>query len=190
MIQKRLFPMIFLFLGALLSAASWAAKSPQGKSNLAELKKGIELFESVLNQSLAQTLGGPFETLDRARGAYLPGYGVVFTFEVNLTPLQNLGPFGPPPTPKSEQAQREEEIRRRERAKSVAQQTLGNFGQTLTPLTPDESVTIVIYTVAAHPGKIERGTIILSAEKKLLDARVNGSLDQTRFIQKLSTTEY
>ena len=191
MIHKRLSPVILLFLvGAALAAVSWAANSPQEKANLPELKKGIELFESVLNQSLAQTLGGPFETLDRARGAYLPAYGVVFSFEVNLTPLQSLGPFGPAPTPKTEQAQREEEVRRREKAKSVAQQTLGNFGQSLSPLAANESATIIIYAVAAHPGKIERSTIIVSAEKKLLDARVSGSLDQAHFIQKLSTTEY
>ena len=187
--QRLRFPLI-LILGAALGFSSSAECSPQDKPNLAEWKKSIGLFESVLNQSLAQTFGGPFETLNQARGAYLPGYGVVFSFEVNLTPLQSLGPFSAAPTAKEEQAEREEEARRRQKAINVAEQVLGDFGQTFNQLAPGESVTIVIHTVAAHPGKIERSTIVLSAEKKLLDARLNHAINQEHFVQKLSKTQY
>jgi len=187
--RSRRFHLI-LILGTALGFSGWAAKSPQDKTNLAELKKGIELFESVLNQSLAQTFGGPFETLNRTRGAYLPGYGVVFSFEVNLTPWQVLGPFSHAPTPKEEKTQREEESRRREQAISVAAQTLGDYGQSLSLLGPGETVAIVIQTVAAQPKKIERSTIVLSADKNLLVARLNRSIDQAHFVQKLSKTEY
>ena len=182
--------LITLLLSFLLCTASWVAGSAQDNSNLAALKKGIELFNSVLNQSLTQNFGGPFETLDRARGAYLPGYGVIFTFEVNLTPSPQYGPFGPAPKPKSEQAQREEEVRRRDRAESVAEQILGNFGQALTPLAPEESVAIIIQTVAAQPGNIARSTIVIAAPKKLLDERESNSIDQAQFVKKLSVTEY
>jgi hypothetical protein len=189
MMRKLQFPLI-LILGAALGASGWARNSPQSRANLAELKRGIELFESVLNQSLAQTFGGPFETLNRTRGAYLPGYGVVFSFELNLTPLQDLGPFSQAPTPKEEKTQREEESRRRERAISVVEQTLGDYGQSLSMLGAGETVGIVIHTVAAHPGKIERSTIVLSADKNLLVARLNHSIDQAHFVQKLAKTEY
>lgn len=181
---------VILLLGVLICSGSWAPNSAQGKPNLELVKKGIGLFESVLNQSLAQAFGGPFETLDRARGAYLPGYGVVFSFEISLTPLQNLGPFSPPPTPKSVQARREEEVRRREKAKSVVVEVLGNYGQAVSELAPEESVGIVIHTVAAHSDKIDRSTMVISADKKLLDARLNHSIDQAHFVQKLSITEY
>jgi len=187
--RLRQFPALLLF-GVFFGAGSSTLGSPQDKPNLAEVKKSIGLFESVLNQSLAQTFGGPFETLNRARGAYLPGYGVVLSFEVNLTPLRNLGPFSPVPTAKEEQAEREEEVRRREKAVNVAEQVLGDFGQTFNQLNPGESVAIVIHTVAAHPSKIERSTIVLSAEKKLLDARLSHAINQEHFVQKLSKTEY
>jgi hypothetical protein len=189
MMQRLRFHLI-LILGAALGFNVWAAKPPQDKTNLAELKKRIELFESVLNQSLSQTFGGPFETLDRTRGAYLPGYGVVFSFEVNLTPMQNLGPFSAAPTPKEEKTQREEESRRREKAISLAEQTLGDYGQSLSLLAPGEAVAIVIQTVAAHPGKIERSTVVISADKNLLLSRLNHSIDQAHFVQKLAKTEY
>lgn len=186
--QRRF--LLVVVIGALLSAGGWSRNSGQDKTNLAGLKKDIELFESVLNQNLAKAFGGSFETLDRAHGVYLPGYGVVFAFEVNLTPLQYLTPFTPAPTARDEQRQREEEARRRAKAKSVAQETLGNFGQSLSSLAPDDSVTVVIYLVAAHPGKIDRSTVVLSAPKKLMDERLSHLIDQAEFLRRLSTTEY
>ena len=154
------------------------------------MKNQIELFETVLNKSLTQAFGGPYDTLDKGRGAYLPGYGAVFTFEVNLSPLQNLGPFSAPPTPKGEELQREQENRRREKAKAVAQQVLTNFGQILRQLAPGESVAVIIHTVAAHPSKVERSTIIICAEKSLIDQHQNNTIDQAEFVRKLTTTEY
>jgi len=189
MMRLRQFQMILLF-GAFFGVSTGVLSAPQDKPNLAELKKGIGLFESVLNQSLAQEFVAPFETLNRARGAYLPGYGVVFSFEVNLTPLQSLGPFSAAPTAKDEQAQHEQEVRRHDKAMKIAEQVLGDYGQSLTQLTPGECVTIVIHTVAAHPDKIDRSTIVLSAEKKILDERLTHAINQERFVQKLSKTEY
>lgn len=181
---------VFLWLAVLLCGGSLASGARQVKTNLAEVKKGIELFQSVLNQSLAQAFGGPFETLDHASGAYLPGYGIVFSFEVNLTPLNNAGLFAPPQTPKNEQAQHEAELRRRDKAKQVAFDVLGNYGQAFAELSPDEFVTIVIHTVAAHPSKIDRSTMVLSADKRLLDLRISRSIDQAHFVQKVTITEY
>jgi hypothetical protein len=177
-------------MGLFLSLGWTGAKAPKTKSDLEELKKQIELFETVLNQSLTQAFGGPYDMLDKGRGAYLPGYGAVFTFEVSLSPLQNMGPFSPPPTPKSEEMQREQENRRRDKAKGVAQQVLTNFGQIIRQLAPDESVAVIIHAVAAHPGKVERSTIVVSAQKSLIDQRQDNTIDQAEFVRKLTTTEY
>lgn len=173
----------------LVSTAA-GARGQRDQVDLSEMKKEIELFESVLNQSLTQTFGGPFDTLSRAQGAYLPGYGVVFSFEVNLSPMRNWGPFSAGAVAKSTEEQLQEENRRRERAKAVADQVLANFGQTLTQLVPGESVTIIIHTAAARPNKIERSTIVVSAEKKLIEERQAKLIDQANFVRKLRTTEY
>ncbi len=177
-------------MGMLLSLGWAGAHAQKTKPDLEELKKQIELFETVLNQSLTQAFGGPFDTLERVRGAYLPGYGAVFTFEVSLSPWQNMGPFSPPPTAKSEELHREEENRRRAKAKEVTEQVLANFGQILRQLAPGESVAVIIQTVAAHPGKVERSTIVFSVEKSLIDQRQNNSVDQAEFVRKIVTTEY
>lgn len=177
-------------LGMLLSFGWTGARAQKTKPDLEEMKKQIELFETVLNQSLTQAFGGPYDTLDKGQGAYLPGYGVVFSFEVSLSPLQNMGPFSPAPTPKSEELQREQENRRRDKAKAVADQVLTNFGQILRQLAPGESVAVVIHTVAAHPHKVERSTIVVSAEKSLIEQRQNSTIAQAEFVRKLTTTEY
>lgn len=177
-------------LGMLLSFGWTGARAQKTQPDLGELKQQIELFETVLDQSLTQAFGGPYETLEKVRGAYLPGYGAVFTFEVSLSPLQNLGPFLPKPTPKSEELQREQENRRRDKAKAVADQVLTNFGQILRQLAPSESVAVIIHTVAVHPNKIERSTIVVSVEKSLIDQRQNNSIDQAEFVRKLTIFEY
>jgi hypothetical protein len=67
---------------------------------------------------------------------------------------------------------------------------LTNFAQILRQLSPGESVAVIVQTVAAHPGKVERSTIVVSAEKSLIDQRQNNSIDQAEFVRKLTTTEY
>ena len=176
-------------LGTLVLGTSLGA-DPQGKPQLEKLKEQIEIFESVLNQSLTQAFGGPFATLDRTRGAYLPGYGVVFAFEVNLSSWHDLGPFGSSTTPGNASNERDEENRRREKAKLIAEETLASYGQTLSQLGPNETIAIVIHTVAAHPNQVERSTIVLSGDKKLIDQRQRQAIDQADFIRKLSTTQY
>src|SRR3974377_1024281 len=92
----------------LMASACSALASDIDKQSLTKMRDQIGVFESVLNQNLSPTFPGPFGYLDKARGAYLPGYGLVFTFEVNLNPRPQLGPFGGPP-PQSD-AQRVETI--------------------------------------------------------------------------------
>jgi hypothetical protein len=180
----------YVLIGILVPWSSVVANAQPEKPDLGELRKQIELFESVLNQSLKQGFGGPFDTLDRAQGAYLPGYGVVFSFEVNLSQLVNMGPFNPSPTPKREAAQRAEELRRRDKAKALAEEVLAKFGQTLSLLSPNESVAVIIQMAAAHPDKLERSTIVVSVDKKSIDERQANTIDRPQFARKLTTTEY
>jgi hypothetical protein len=175
---------------ALLSLGGTVARAQKTKSDLEELKKQIELFETVLNEILTQAFGGPYDTLEPPRGAFLPGYGAVFTLQVNLSPFRNIGPFNPTPTAKTEAAEREEEIRRREKAKGVAEQVLTNFGQVLSQLPDGESVAVIVHTVAAHPGKVERSTIVISADKNLIAQRQSNAIAQAEFTRRLTITEY
>lgn len=166
------------------------AFAQEEKSNLKSLKQEIEVLESVLNQSLAQAFPGAYSHLAQARGAYLPGYGVVFTYEINLTPMQNLRLFSSAPTPEQQRAQLQEENRRREEAKAVAERVLADFGHTLTSLPPTEAVAVIIYTNAARDTGIERSTIVVNAGKQLISEYRSNVINRAEFLRRLTKTEY
>ena len=172
-----------------LGAAS-PVRAQKGKPDLKKVRDEIGIVQSVLDQSLAQAFGEPFGYLEKAKGAYLPGFGVVFSFEINLTPSSDLGPFNGRPTVAGLKAQREDAARRLEKAKAVAETTLADFGHTITDLDSRDSVAIVIYTVAVQPSGLDKGTIVIQCDKQLLDAFRANSIDRTAFLRKLSVVEY
>ncbi len=176
--------------GALLMATSVVMSAQQEKPDLRKLREEIGLLESVINERLAQTFGSPFGYLDKARGAYLPGYGAVFTLDVSLTPLQSLGPFTPTPTPERERARREEETRAREKARAMPERILADFGHTLSHLAPNESVAIIIHTVSVQQEGVQKGAIIVQATKQLIDEYRASTVDRATFVRKLQVLEY
>jgi len=166
------------------------AEAQKGSTDLKKVREEMELLETVLNQSLTQSFGGPFGYLDKVRGVYLPGFGVAFAFEVNLTPSNITGPFSGPPSPEALRAQGKETIRRREQAKTLAQKTIADFGHTLDALAPKESVAIVIHTVAAQPEGVERDTVVIQCEKQLIDSYQANAIDRATFLRELTVVEY
>ncbi len=70
-------------------AAGLAAQAP----DYTAMKRQIQIFETVLDTAVKQRFEQPFLLLQEPRGAYLEGYGVVFTLEVNLYPLRLRTPF-------------------------------------------------------------------------------------------------
>jgi hypothetical protein len=174
----------------LVLGRSYADDTPTAKVDLQQVKKESELVESVLDQSLTQSFGGPFGYLERVRGAYLPGFGVTFSFEINLTPSSAAGPFGSPPSPQLMRTQEKEVVQRRDAAKTVSENTLADFGHTLQALSPNESVAIVVYTVAARPQGVERGTIVIECKKQLISSLEAKSIDRATFMRELTVVEY
>jgi hypothetical protein len=172
-----------------LSTAS-AAAAQKGKPDLKKVRDEMGIVQSVLDQALVQTFGEPFGYLEKAKGVYLPGFGVVFSFEINLTPSGDIGPFSGRPTVEGMKAQKEEAARRLEKAKTVAQNTLADFGHTLADLDSKDSVAIVIYSVAVQPSGLDRNTIVMQCDKQLIDSYRKNSVDRAAFLRKLTVLEY
>jgi hypothetical protein len=178
------------FCALLLLAAASMNGAQKEKTDLKKIREEIGVLESVLNEGLNQSFGGAFGYLDKARGAYLPGFGVAFSFEINLAPSGTGTPFSPRPTPESLRAQRETAARRREDAKALAQKTLADFGHSLTALDPKESVAIVIHTVGVQPDGVEKNTIVIQCDRQLIDSYRANSIDRATFVRKLSVVGY
>lgn len=81
---------VSLALATTLLAA--AAENPAvSRAVLATLEKKLDHTIPALETT------DPYDLLGTARGVYLPGYGAVFTTELNLL-ATNYSPFNPPPT--------------------------------------------------------------------------------------------
>lgn len=170
----------------LLATAAFAAdqeKAPQ----LTQVRQQIGVFESVLNEHLNQAFPGPFAYLDRARGAYLPGYGVVFTCEISLTKI--VAPFGPLPSA-AERAKTDDPQTRRTQARTMSQKVLAEFGHTFDSLAAGESIAIVVQTTSATPQGLNKGTIVVRAQKRDIDQFRANAISRDEFMRHLEVLEY
>ena len=84
-----LLPTVFALL-----LASQAA--PDGRALRAALKTAERAADDRIQQMTSRT---PFVLLGNTRGAYLSGFGAVFTLEVNLVPVAGISPFRPAYSP-------------------------------------------------------------------------------------------
>ena len=73
------------------------AAAQSAPPNLTALKGQMEVFDAVVDQTMSQTFTAPFGLLEKTQGAYLPDFGVVFSLEVNLSPMRSPNPFDPRP---------------------------------------------------------------------------------------------
>ena len=76
---------------ALVSALVAAEKPRVSRESLASVERSMD--GAVRSWDVTE----PYDLLGFTRGVYLPGYGVVFTSEVNLV-ITVITPFSPPPT--------------------------------------------------------------------------------------------
>jgi hypothetical protein len=173
----------------LAAGACSALAATIDKQDLARMREQIGVMESVLNQNLSQAFPGPFGYLDKARGAYLPGYGLVFTFEVNLNPLPpSMGPFGGPP--QQTDAQRVAAIKKnRESALELSRRVLVDFSHTL-PIADGEAVAIVVQGSAVGPDGMRKSTIVLRAQKHDIDQFRANAIDRSAFLNRIAVVEY
>jgi hypothetical protein len=186
--MKQISKLSVLLLLLVASACS-ALATDVPKQDLGKLRAQIGVLESVLNQNLSQAFPGPFGYLDKARGAYLPGYGMVFTFEVNLNPQPpSLGPFGGPP-PQTE-AQRIAAIKKnRQSALELTERVLADFGHTL-EIGPDESIAFIVQGSTVGPRGMEKSTAVVRAQKRDIDQLRANAIDRAAFLNRVAVVEY
>jgi hypothetical protein len=187
--------MKFFAKSSLIALVALAAISllaaDQEKNDIGKMREQIRVLESVLNTNLSQSFPGPFGYLDGARGVYLPGYGVVFTCEVNLSPQHGMpsGPFGQAQQATAKQ-RADEEKQRRDAAKAMAEKVIADFGHTVEQLGASESLAIVIQGTAVSERGIEKTTTVVRASKHDIDELRANKLERAAFVKKLEVLEY
>jgi hypothetical protein len=73
------------------------ATAADGRLLRSTLKSAERTIDERVQQMTSRT---PFVLLGTTRGAYLAGYGAVFSLEVNLVPVAGISPFRPAYSPK------------------------------------------------------------------------------------------
>lgn len=129
---------------AVAPAARAASRQTAGAGDKA-LRAAIKTAERRIDGRIQQvTSNAPFVLLGTTRGAYLAGYGVVFTLEVNLVPVAPISPFRP-----AYSQQEIQNLNRQKREKLGALETnmrqlLIEQGAALTQVPSAEKIAIVV----------------------------------------------
>lgn len=130
-------PLLALLLAGPMGAAEIELLEPS-------LVLQMDAMESAVDRSFRSPDGTRPAAISATRGIYLPGYGTVFSVEVNLVPMANPSPF--------RRSYTSEEIRDLNQRKRAAleplrrrmREILIREGSALTDLPPDLQVTLAV----------------------------------------------
>jgi len=160
------------------------------ETDFASAYREIVGFEAVLNSVIGESFPNPFSLVNKAKGVYLPGYGEVFSFLINVqraaitTPWGEVG-SGRALTP-ADKKQQIEGFKDR-----LVRLLLAHAGD-LNQLRPEESITIAALFEDRNFPDLERQnrTVVLSVLKKDLD-EWSGKPDRWKeFKQRMRIIEY
>ena len=124
-----------------LLLVSAAQNSADGRALRATLKTAERTIDDRIQQMTARA---PFVLLGTTRGAYLAGYGAVFTMEVNLVPVAAISPFRPAYSPQEIQALNRQKREKLGLLKTGLRQLLVEQAAGLTQVAPGDKVAIVV----------------------------------------------
>ena len=135
------------------AAPDRAAPSPV-PVDLVRLRSQIEQFQAVIENALRQDVRST--VLSAPRGAYLEGYGAVFSTEASLYRLRPLTPFTPGPYSRQELEQAyQAALERVGRLKETLRQAMAQHGPLLEQLQPGHTLAVIVhlYNGVADPGR-------------------------------------
>jgi hypothetical protein len=162
------------------------------KMDYLSTRDDIVRFENVVNGVLSSTFNSsPFAVVQSAKGAYLQGYGINFTFLINIHRAMVNTPFGQIRNTRAAITP-EMKIQRIDNLKEKLIQVLQNNGEIFQHLRKDENVSIVgFFEDSNFPGEPNANkTIVLSVLKKDLDELGHKSDRIKEFKQRMKIVEY
>ena len=160
------------------------------KVDYAVARREILSFESALNKVIQTTFSSSnFAVVQRARGVYLSGYGVTFTFSVNIHRAVVDTPFG-----QVRRADIAPELKKRiidDLKEKLIRVVLDN-GDALTQLRKEDAVTVVAFMEDLNfPDEPNQNkTIVLTALKKDFDDLARKDDKWKEFRQRMKIVEY
>ena len=192
--KPRLSALLFcIILGLAPPSKIFAGKqdSENTRVDYGSAKQEIQNFEAVINNAITSAFSSsPFAVVNKAKGAYLQGYGFSFSFLINIHRAFINTPFGQVRT--KADATPELKKRRIEDIKEKLIVLLQDNSEIFSQLRKEDCVTIVAFIEDRNfPDEPNTNkTIVLSVLKKDLDelGRKNDRLRE--FKQRIKIVEY
>ena len=121
------------------------ASAPQTAADGRALRATMKTAERTIDDRIQQmTARAPFVLLGTTRGAYLAGYGAVFTMEVNLVPVAAISPFRPAYSLQEIQTLNRQKREKVGLLKTGLRQLLVEQAAGLAQISPSEKMAIVV----------------------------------------------
>lgn len=173
----------------------------QQNLNLATLKQDTQVFERIIDERLRQVFTSPYALSSEPHAAYLQGYGVVISFQLNINRAKIRTPFGdvdapqiyggPGKNPASAYVadKRDEQIKR---VKEILIECLADYARAIKQLSAHDRISISAHIEDRNELDPERRRIVMvvSASRDDVDLLALNKITPEDFREKLLVTEY
>jgi len=156
--------------------------------DIAAVRKDIVRFEEALDEGVSAYSRNPFSIINKVKGVYLPGYGLNFSFRINLQRAMMTKSSGDAPRRQVTPEQKKQWI---EELKEKIIRLLQDNGSGFQQLRRDDGVTIVAFIddrSFLDPGASK--TVVLRVFKKDLDELGKKGGNSLELKQRIKIFEY
>jgi len=179
-------------VGCVLASATAGQAAGGGSQDVDynQARREIQGFEAAVDNTIGSTFGNPFALVQKTKGVYLQGYGVMFDFLINIHRAVITTPFG--------QVRRDREINPAEKRRRIGElkdklvRLLTEKADTLRQMRKEDSVTIVAFLEDSNfpDEESQTKTIVLRAFKRDLDDLGHKPDGWRELLRKMEITEY
>lgn len=158
--------------------------------NLERLKQDTEIFERIVHEVLKQNFSDPFAITSEPRGAYLQGYGMLFSFQINVNRRTIRTPFGEVRDPRPTSRRTTEEHMRVIRTNLI--DVLIEYGDSIKQLGGHDRISIAAYVDDRNEldARKSRKTLVLTASKDDVDLVAMKKISAENFKDRIDVMEY
>lgn len=173
------------------AAAPDTATPPPAPVDRVQLRGQIEQFQAVVENALRQDVRGT--VLSVPRGAYLEGYGAVFSTEASLYRIRPLTPFSSIPYSRQELEEAyQAALQRVGRLKENLRQAVAEHGSLLEQLKPDHTLAVIVhlYNGVPDPGRPYPSQLIVKARAGSVKDYRQGKITMEELVRQVRISQF
>jgi hypothetical protein len=184
------FTVLFLVVGLGSLATPAQVSGGDTRVDLSSARQEIQAFEKVINKFLGEEFANSVIAVQKSKGVYLQGYGVTFTFLVNIHRAVINTPFGG--ITRQDADTPEQKKRRIEEMKEKLVRLLQSYGDTFRQVRRDEYISIVVFVEDRNflDEENQNKTLVLTVLKRDAEELARREDRAREFKQRMRIVEY